>query len=291
MTTDPKHELRWTPPGECGLVVHRSEHWGYNSIAIVSGMEACAVDPGLTPNEIDAFRARVEEGGRRVTTVVLTHSHHDHVRGWMRFPGARIVAPEAVKAKEDGPRTRILAGKRKFDQRMGIEEADFAYPEVDDTFDDAMTIRVGRLDVALEFLPGHSNCTSVVTIPELGALLSADYLVAPGLPYCRWEPAPFEAANRRIGELVREHGLGLIVPAHNDLLESTAAALDAIETELSYFRFLRAEVEACVKEGLHQDVILRRCSRAMTERRGVDLGPRARQDADNARRILIEITC
>jgi len=128
-----------------------------------------------------------------------------------------------------------------------------------------------------------------VTIPALGALLSADYLVAPGLPYCRWEPAPFEAANRRIGELVEEHGLELIVPAHNELLESRDAALAAIETEISYFQFLRAEVDACLGAGLNKDAILKRCSRAMTERRGVDLGPKARQDADNARRILIEL--
>lgn len=289
MTDHTKRELRWTPPGKSGLVVHRSEHWGYNSIAVVSGMEACAVDPGLTPNEIDVFRARLEEGGRRVSTVLLTHSHHDHIRGWMRFPGARVLAPTAVVAKGDGPRTRILAGKSKFDQRMGIEDPGFAYPEVDETFRESMTLRVGDLDVALEFLPGHSDCTSVATIPELGALLSADYLVAPGLPYCRWEPAPFEAANRRIEEIVQEHGLELIVPAHNDLLESKAAALGAIETELSYFRFLRAEVLACLKEGLHKDVILKRCSHAMTERRGVDLGPRARQDTDNARRLLIEV--
>ncbi len=175
-------------------------------------------------------------------------------------------------------------------KRQGVEDPGFAYPKVDQTFEQSLSLRVGELDVLAEFLPGHSNCTSVVTIPALRALLSADYLVTPGLPYCRWEPAPFEGANRRIGELVEQHGLELIVPAHNDLLESKEASLAAIESELSYFQFLRRQVEACVQEGLKEDVILKRCGRAMTERRGVDLGPRARQDADNARRILIEMS-
>ena len=65
-----------TAPGSDGLVVQRCGLWGYNSIGVVSGREACAVDPGITPEEIRSFREALESGGRRVTKVVLTHSHH-----------------------------------------------------------------------------------------------------------------------------------------------------------------------------------------------------------------------
>ncbi len=280
-----------TPVGESGLVVQRCDLWGYNAIGIVSGDAAVAVDPGITPEGIATFRAALEAGGaRRVTHVVLTHSHHDHIRGWNAFGDAVVVAPSVVAAKKDGPRARILAGKSKVDERMGVSDEDFVYPVVDRTFEEQMTLQVGTLTLELRSLPGHSDCTSIVLVPELKALLSADYLVSPGLPYCRWEAAPFERANGTLKDLIVEFGIERVVPAHNDLLESQDAALAAIEEELSYFRFLRQEVERQLEHNLPTDKLLRACGAAMAERRGVDLGPKARQDADNARRVLKELS-
>lgn len=278
-----------TAAGADGLVVQRCGLWGYNSIGVVSGDEACAVDPGITPEEVLAFRGALESGGRRVTKVVLTHSHHDHIRGWQAFEGAEVIAPSAVANKEAGPRERILAGKAKVDERLGVEDAGFRYPAVDRAFDDHLTVRVGALDLELEFLPGHSNCTSVVHVPALKALLTADYLVSPGLPYCRWEAASFEAAHRRLRELVRSAGIERVVPAHNDLIDGPAAALAAIEEELEYFTALRADLARRLTSGDSHEHAMRGAAKFMGERRGVDLGARARQDRDNARRVLAEL--
>lgn len=280
--------LRTVPPGEDGLVVLRCAHWGYNSIAVASRDEACVVDPGLTPAELGLIARELAETGRRVTTVVLTHSHHDHIRGWGAFPGARVVAPAAVRDKGEDARARILAGKRVFDERIGVDDPGFRYPEVDEAFEGHATVAVGALTLELEFLPGHSNCTSVVLVPGLAALLTADYLVSPGLPYCRWEAAPFERATARLEEIARDRGVELVVPAHNGLIEGRPSILAALDEERRYFEALRAEVEAALLDGLGKDELLRRCAAAMTARRGVDLGLRARQDADNARRVLSE---
>ncbi|MEM9381724.1 MAG: MBL fold metallo-hydrolase [Planctomycetota bacterium] len=280
--------LRTARAGEDGLVVQRCDLWGYNSIGVVSGSEACVVDPGITPDEIAAMRAELESGGRRVTHVVLTHSHHDHIRGWSAFGGATVVAPRVVADKEEGPRARILAGKRKVDERMGVEDPRFRYPDVDVTFQESHRLTVGALELRLEFLPGHSNCTSIVHVPALQALLTADYLVSPGLPYCRWEAAPFEAAHRRLRELVESGSIDLVVPAHNDLLESRGAALAAIDEELDYFRDLRADLRARRAFGAAGDRLLREVAAHMGERRGFDVGLKARQDHDNARRVLAE---
>lgn len=279
-----------TAPGENGLVVNRCDLWGYNAIGVVSKDEAIAVDPGITPDEITTLReALVAGGARRVHTVLLTHSHHDHIRGWNAFGDATVVAPSVVAAKEEGPRARILAGKSKVDEKLGVDDSSFRYPDVDVTFDERHELRVGELDVLLEFMPGHSNCSSVAVIPELRAILSADYLVTPGLPYCRWEPAPFERAHERLKELVDKHDVELVVPAHNELFRGKDAIHAALDEELEYFRALRPLVEREAATGAADDVIARRCAKAMAERRGVDLGPRARQDNDNARRVLVEL--
>lgn len=282
--------LREVPPGGEGLVVLRCDHWGYNSIGVVSEDEACVVDPGLTPGEVAAMGDALREGGRRVTTVLLTHSHHDHIRGWDAFPGARVVAPAAVRDKGEGPRARILAGKARFDERLEDPAPGFRYPEVDDAFEVETTFRVGRLEVEARFLPGHSNCTSVALVPALGALLTADYLVVPGLPYCRWEAAPFERAQRELSDIVRARDVDVVVPAHNDLIEGRDAIEAAIRAELDYFAELRRVVGAHLADGAGKDELLRRCAAHMGERRGEDLGPRARQDAENARRVLAELS-
>ncbi|MEL6428799.1 MAG: MBL fold metallo-hydrolase [Planctomycetota bacterium] len=280
--------LETVEPGEDGLVVQRSRHWGYNALGVVSAGEAVAVDPGLTPDELSAFRAELERGGRRVVAVVLTHSHHDHIRGWRAFGDARVIAPRVVADKPEDARTRIIAAKRKFDQRGGIEDDGFTYPTVDETFDERGGVRVGALELELEFLPGHSNCTSVVVVPALRAILTADYLVRPGLPYCRWEALPFEAAHERLLELCEEHGLERALPAHNALIEGRAQIESAVRTELDYFRDLRAEIERRVTAGENADRLVRDVTHWLTERRGEDLGLVARQDADNARRVLAE---
>jgi glyoxylase-like metal-dependent hydrolase (beta-lactamase superfamily II) len=278
-----------TPPGEDGLVVLRCGLWGYNAIGVVSGNEACAVDPGITPDEIATLRAALEDGGRRVTHVLLTHSHHDHIRGWSAFPGATVVAPRVVAEKGETPRARILAGKARVDEKLGVDDPDFRYPEVDVAFDRDHTVRVGDLDVRMEFLPGHSNCTSVVHVPALRALLTADYLVSPGLPYCRWEAGPFVAANERLRALVTGEGVELVVPAHNDLLHGRDAALAAIDEELEYFRQLREVVREQSASGASVERIVRNAAAAVGDRRTVAVGAKAIQDLDNARRVLAEL--
>lgn len=279
-----------TPPGEDGLLVQRSAHWKYNAIAVASEDEAVVVDPGLSPDEHARFRAAVERGGRRVTAVVLTHSHHDHIRGWMAFGDAPVLAPRAVSEKPEASRERILAAKRKFDERVGAEGEPFEYPRVDVPFDDEHALRVGAQDLRLVFLPGHSNCTSVVVAPGLGAILTADYLVHPGLPYCRWEAAPFEAALRRVQDLVREHDLDLAAPAHQALHDGRDEVEAAIAADLDYFAFLRDEVTRRAAEaGVTDDAVARGAAAAMAERRGFDVGPVARQDLDNAKRVLAEV--
>ena len=184
-------------PGD-PIVVLRSRFWNFNSIGLYHGEQAAVIDPGIYPDEIQTLNGAIctrnlpAGGRRRVSDVVLTHSHHDHIRGWTHFPGARITAPRVVAEKSETARKRILARKFQIDEKLGIEDADFTYPEVDVVFDDTTRLRVGGLDTEVRFLPGHSNCTSVVHLPQLGTLCTADYLVSPGLPYCRWEAHAFE---------------------------------------------------------------------------------------------------
>ena len=274
------------------LVVLRSATWAYNSIGLFDGDQALVVDPGLATSEVHALRQHLEKGcgassERRFSHVLLTHAHHDHMRGWMEFPGAAVTFPQVAAEKEATPRERILAAKAKFDEKLDDPVVGFRYPEPDLTFKDVLRLKVGNLEIEQRFLPGHSNCTSIVWIPALKTLLSADYLVTPGMPYCRWQARDFEQAIETLTTWTLEERIERIVPAHQTILNGHDAILEALAAEREYMCVLREQVRHLIAEGIETWPGVRSAAKFMVTRRGSDLGGR-RQDLDNARRIWAE---
>lgn len=262
----------------------RSKLWQFNSVGVSSGGEAVVIDPGITPEEIDELKAALQ--GARVTTVILTHSHHDHIRGWKRFEGARVVMPRVAAEKGAVARTRILAAKAKIDERLGVEDPGFDYPLADEVFDDRTIVTCGDLTLELRFLPGHSNCTSVVWIEELRTLLTADYAVSPGLPYCRWNAAAFVQAQQMLLGWVDTLGVEHLIPSHRELYHGSEAIKEALTRDLDYMLELRRQTELALEAGRSDEEAVREATRAIREWRGEDLGKREIQDVDNAQRTL-----
>jgi glyoxylase-like metal-dependent hydrolase (beta-lactamase superfamily II) len=268
------------------LVVVRSDFWAFNTIGLASGGQACVIDPGIKPEDIqlltDSLPAEVNE-------VLITHSHHDHIRGWHRFPGAKVSMPRVVADKRLDAQARILRAKAKIDDKLGIDDPEFSYPTADRVFDDRLELMIGEQPAEMIFLPGHSNCTSVVYFPNIATLCTADYLVSPGLPYCRWQAREFESAIRFLKSFCSERAVDRIVPAHNDLIHGSAAIEQALLQESTYFESLRALVTDILASGESQESTAKRAATEMTKRRGVDLRGREPQDLDNARRVLAEL--
>ena len=267
-------------------MVVRSSTWNYNSIGLWSGDEVVLVDPGLAPAELSMTAARAMVAGRmdaprRIAHLVLTHAHHDHVRGAHAFPGARVWMPTIAARKPDAARARILAAGDRLSERLAGSPAPLAWPTVDEEFDETARVTFGD-DATLElwFLPGHSNCTSVVWVPASRTLLSADYLVSPGVPFCRHEALLFEQALERLLALTGSLPIERVVPAHGDLLVGTEAVRAAIELDLTTFRAMRAAADCASTAALVA---------AASEARGFEAGLLAAQDEDNAARILREV--
>lgn len=267
------------------LVCIRSRFWNFNSVGLAHDGDALVVDPGIDPLEIDLLR---DELGGPVRHVVLTHSHHDHIRGWQRFPGARVVMQRVAAEKGDEARARILAAKQRIDEHLEVLDPDFSYPRADLVFDDELRLEAAGHELRLVFLPGHSDCTSLVWIPALGTLCSADYLVEPGLPYCRWEARAFEQALEQLAAFCEREDVRRIVPSHNDWIEGPAAIAAALERERTYFQLLRSTLRDALERGDPRARAERQAVQAVRAWRGRDLGKRARQDEDNARRVALE---
>lgn len=280
-------------------MVVRSSTWNYNSIGLWSGDEVVLVDPGLAPAELSMTAARAMGAGRmdaprRIAHLVLTHAHHDHVRGAHAFPGARVWMPTIAARKPDAARARILAAGDRLGERLAGSPAPLSWPTVDEEFDETARVTFGDgATLELWFLPGHSNCTSVVWVPASRTLLSADYLVSPGVPFCRHEALLFEQALERLLALTGSLPIERVVPAHGDLLVGTEAVRAAIELDLTTFRAMRAAAERRLAAGAAVDAQSAEAVAALvaaaSEARGFEAGLLAAQDEDNAARILREV--
>lgn len=275
------------------LVVVRSGTWKYNSIGVWSGDEVLLVDPGLSAVEraMTAALACAREGRppRRVTHLVLTHAHHDHMRGSGEFQGARTWMPRVAAEKDPPARDRILAAGEALGRRLGDEPPGLAWPTVDERFEGVAQFTFGDGEpVELHFLPGHSNCTSVVLLPRLATLLTADYLVRPGLPYCRHEASLFETALGRLEALAQDRGVECVVPAHGPLLLGRDAIAAALALERTTFAAMRGAIRESLDAGFNPDQAVAQAIRAAEETRGFAAGLEAAQDEDNARRLLRE---
>ena len=80
------------------LWVRQSAFEATNSGIMFAGDEAVLIDPGIAPDEIASISAFVRERGAPVRTILLTHSHWDHMLGLAHFPDAKIVAHSAYAA-------------------------------------------------------------------------------------------------------------------------------------------------------------------------------------------------
>src|SRR5260370_33807723 len=72
------------------------------STVVVGDTEAVLIDAQYTESEISALGDVIEQTGKRLTSIYITHGHYDHYYGLgqlaARFPDARPVATASVVA-------------------------------------------------------------------------------------------------------------------------------------------------------------------------------------------------
>src|ERR1700736_4863708 len=106
MTPDPSTDVQLrthvftTPLREFG---NEGKHWSPCASTLVTGeTEAVLADTGHIKSEVSALGDMIEQTGKRLTTIYITHGHLDHFLGigqlMTRFPDARPAASASVVA-------------------------------------------------------------------------------------------------------------------------------------------------------------------------------------------------
>lgn len=140
---------------------------------ILGPTEAILVDTGYTLDDVQEIGRRVDESGRRLTTIYITHAHADHYFGleWLqrRYPEARAVAvPAVAKAIRDG----VQAHRNQWQLMFGDHALDnTAVPE---TLDDTTLYLNGEEIHILEIGQGDIAHNTAVHIPSIDAVIAGD---------------------------------------------------------------------------------------------------------------------
>jgi glyoxylase-like metal-dependent hydrolase (beta-lactamase superfamily II) len=154
--------LNWVDDGALGL--------GIASYAIVDGDEAVVYDTHVTVEHARFVRRTLEARGVTRFVVVLSHKHLDHVAGTEAFADCEVVATtrtaEALADRKDAIEAGTLAGP------PGI--APLVLPTR--TFEDHMTLDVGRRRLELIHVDIHSDDAAVLWLPAERLLFAGDTL-------------------------------------------------------------------------------------------------------------------
>jgi cyclase len=192
-------EPNWVDGGALSL--------GIASYAIVAGDEALVYDTHVSVEHARHVRKELERRGVRGFTVVLSHSHLDHVAGSAVFGDSEIIACE---------RTRELLSRDK----DAIERGELEGPPAIDplllptsVFADRLEMAIGRVRVELLHTNIHSDDATVLWLPRQALLLCGDTM-EDTVTYVD-EPRSFDQHLVNLDEL-RRLAPDRILPNHGD---------------------------------------------------------------------------
>nr|WP_271209299.1 MBL fold metallo-hydrolase [Rhodococcus wratislaviensis]GLK33803.1 MBL fold metallo-hydrolase [Rhodococcus wratislaviensis] len=143
------------------------------STLITGPTEAILVDTQFQGADVDEVIEQIEDSGKRLTTIFVTHGHFDHYFGLERllnrFPQARAVAvPAVAKAiaanlESDRAYVREFLGGLALDNTAAPEPLDNLVLTVD-----------GTEVLAIEIEQADTSPTGIIHIPTLQAVIAGD---------------------------------------------------------------------------------------------------------------------
>ncbi|GGO00652.1 MBL fold metallo-hydrolase [Nocardia rhizosphaerihabitans] len=143
------------------------------STLITGPTEAILVDTQFRAADVDEVIEQIEDSGKRLTTIFITHGHFDHYFGLERllnrFPDARAVAVPAVAKEIAANLESDRAYVREFLGGLALDNA--AVPEALDNL--VLTIDGVEL-VAIEIEQADTAPTAILHIPTLQAVVAGD---------------------------------------------------------------------------------------------------------------------
>jgi hydroxyacylglutathione hydrolase len=176
------HEIFPVGPLQCNCSVIGDE----------TSREAIVIDPGA---DIARVLDIVQRHGLKVTQILITHGHIDHVGGAMKLKQA-TGAPILLN-KNDAPQLQMLDM-----QASWIGVAPPGTVTIDDSLEDGTAIHAGALQATVMHTPGHTEGSTCIYFPAEKKLIAGDTLFAGSIGRTDLPGGNFEKILRSLHERV-----------------------------------------------------------------------------------------
>ena len=226
------------------------------NVGIIELPEHVLVVDAQYPGSAKQFREAIPRVTEKpLTHLLLTHVHGDHVFGNMVFKDLEIISHKRLYEKmetnlknEWAPgnlETMLETYKRDAPERWWLFEGlEIVLPTT--TFTDRWELE----GVEFIHMPGHTDCSSVVYLPDDKTLFAGDLLFVNRFP---WAGDPTANPDRWIDSFQRMLGMDIekIIPGHGPLCD-----LEEVEKQLEWMKELRWIMKGLIEDGATEEKVI-----------------------------------
>jgi glyoxylase-like metal-dependent hydrolase (beta-lactamase superfamily II) len=239
------------------LWVAQSRLYHTNSGVFASHRQACLVDPGIYPDEIEAMVTLLQSQSLYPQTLILTHSHWDHVLGPEYFPDVKIMAHINFVDEIDRHGQAYLKTIARVEQEQGIRrDKPFQLPQPNVLFNTSTSLQIGMLMLELLHVPGHASDQLAIYVPDRGILWASDILSDLEIPLISDSLTAYEATLARLAQL----DIKVLIPGHGSATSNPAEIQQRLSSDRIYMAAVRAGVEAAISAGQSIDEAVAACA-------------------------------
>jgi len=226
------------------------------NVGVIELPEQALVVDAQYPGSAKQFREAIPRATeKQLTHLLLTHVHGDHVFGNMVFKDLEIISHKRLFEKMDANlknewapgnlEAMLETYKRDAPERWWLFEGlEIVLPTT--TFKDRWTLE------GIEFIhmPGHTDCSSVVYIPDDKTLFAGDLLFVNRFP---WAGDPSANPDQWIESFQKmlEMDIEKIVPGHGPLCD-----LEEVEKQLEWMKELRWIMKGLIEDGVTEEEVI-----------------------------------
>lgn len=196
-----------------------------NVTVLINGSEALLIDVGY-PEHGEAVKMALDKRGIKVTDIICSHYHPDHVAGAHVFTDAKILSSKDYEINY-----------KNCSEKWDVETA---YRKADKTFYSGEEMTYGDFKLKIFDTPGHSVCGISVVINDtyihVGDLIMADAHGKDALPMV----CPDGGIHEHIESLewLKKQGDKKLILAHGNLIENQEKILKTIKIREDYLSSL-----------------------------------------------------
>jgi glyoxylase-like metal-dependent hydrolase (beta-lactamase superfamily II) len=192
------HEILQVGPLQCNCSILGDAESG----------EAMVIDPGA---DVEQILELVQRHGLRVTQIVVTHAHIDHVGGAMKLK-ERTGAPVLMN-QNDHALLRMLDT-----QASWIGMAPPGEVKIDSSLSDGDHVRSGAIDVLVLHTPGHTEGSISLFAAEQQLLVAGDTLFAGSIGRTDLPGGSYDKIMSSLrGRLMQLPDETVVIPGHGPL--------------------------------------------------------------------------